>query len=98
MTSRSRGLRALAAAAITLTAAGAAFLLLVQTKLFFLAFLTDPPWAGPLIFHVLLPLAAALLWRRPWWARWIFVGVLLHNLALLGFMAWLARALEVPLF
>jgi hypothetical protein len=36
-----------------------------------------------------LPLVGVLFWRRPWWVRWVFTGVLLHNLALLAqFFEW----------
>lgn len=78
----------LAAAAVTVAAAAAMLVVFMETG--FLFFLPLALIAGitrtPVLTYVLpliaVPLAAVVFWRRPWWVRWAFLGILLHNLGL----------------
>lgn len=43
--------------------------------------LTDTGPLGIPVIYILAPLFGALLWRRPWWGRWVCLGFLLLNVA-----------------
>lgn len=90
MTDQPRRPRILAAVTIMLVSAGLTFLILYLTgPVFFLPAaavmtLTNHPQIAILTPFVILPLLAVVFWRYPWWVRWIFLGFLLHNIALLA--------------
>ena len=39
-----------------------------------------------ILTYFVVPLAGVVFWRRPWWGRWLCLGLLLCNLVMYGLL------------